>query len=212
MELNSRYRICTNVTVGPDYDIQDYVIIGVPPRNKQEGELATLIGRKSLIRSGTVIYAGNKIGNNFTTGHNALIREMNTIGDNVSIGSNSVVEGYAFIADNVRIHSLVFICEHTRLEEGSWIGPNVVFTNVPHPLCSKAKECMKGAVVEQNAKIGANSTILPGINIGKNALIGAGSVVIKDVPPDSVVAGNPARIIKSIEELECPHSLIEHPY
>ena len=77
-----------------------------------------------------------------------------------------------------------------------------MFTNAPYPSAKRTKEFLDGAVVEENAKIGANSTILPGIKIGKNALIGAGSVVTKDVPAEKVVAGNPAKIIKDIKDLK----------
>ncbi len=93
-----------------------------------------------------------------------------------------------------------------------WIGPNVVLTNVLHPLCPRAKECIKGATIEPGAKIGANATLLPGITIGKNALVGAGSVVTDDIPAGVVVAGSPARIIKSVEQLTCPYDLIKTPY
>lgn len=205
-------RIYKNVKIGKDAVIEDFVVIGHPPRGKKDGNLPTIIGEGAVIRSGTVIYAGNKIGKNFQTGHNVTVRELNIIGDDVSIGSLSCLEHRMKIGNGVRIHSQVFIPEYSELRDGCWLGPNVVLTNAPHPLCPKVKECLKGPTVEERAKIGANSTILPGVIIGKDSLIGAGSVVVKDIPAASVVAGNPAKVIKKVGDLTCKHKLVKRPY
>ena len=210
--MESIHTLHPNIDMGPDPVIGEYVIVGLPPRGKEPGELKTSIGAKATLRSHTVIYAGNIIGDHFQTGHNVMIREENQIGHHVSIGTGSIVEHHVTIGDRVRIHSQAFIPEYSLLEEGCWIGPNVVLTNAYHPLCPKAKECLKGATVRAGAKIGANSTLLPDIEIGEDALIGAGSVVIGDVPAGAVMVGNPARQIKRIEELKCPYGLIEGPY
>lgn len=205
-------KIYPNVQLGENVEIGDFVVLGVPPRGKAEGELPTIVGDGAVIRSHTVIYAGNVIGKRFQTGHHTMIREENRIGDDVSVGTGSVVEHHVEIADHVRIHSQAFVPEYSTLEEGAWIGPNVVLTNVPHPLCPKAKVCIKGPTIKRGAKIGANSTILPYLIVGENALVGAGSVVVENVPDRAVVAGNPARVIKSIDQLTCPVELIEKPY
>lgn len=205
-------KIYPNVRLGENVEIGDYAVVGVPPRGKAEGELLTVVGDGAVIRSHSVIYAGNAIGNGFQTGHHAMIREENRFGDNVSIGTNSVVEHHVEIGNGVRIHSQAFVPEYSVLEEGAWIGPNVVLTNVPHPLCPKAKVCIKGPIIKRGAKIGANSTILPFLVVGEDALVGAGSVVVHDVPARVVVAGNPAKVIKSIDQLNCPVDLVEKPY
>ncbi len=194
-------RIYANVKIGNASEIGPFALIGVPARGQQEGEIATSIGSDAIVRSHTVIYAGNQIGDRFHVGHGAMIREHNHIGDDVSIGTSSVIEHHIVIENGVRIHSCVFIPEYSKLEEHCWIGPNVVMTNAKYPRSVTVKDNLKGVTVRKGAKIGANSTLLPGIEIGENALVGAGSVVVRDVPAGAVVAGNPARMINDISEL-----------
>lgn len=198
-------KVCLNVSLGEGSTVEDFCIVGTPPRGAKEGELPTTIGEGAVIRSHTVIYAGNTIGRHFQTGNKVNIRESNQIGDNVSVGTLSVIEHHVVIGNNVRIHTQAFIPEFSVLEEGCWIGPNVVLTNAKYPLSPGVKDQLQGPVIRKGAKIGANSTILPGVVVGENALVGAGSVVVKDVPPGAVVVGNPARVIRSISEL--PYSL-----
>ena len=190
-----------NVEIGENAVIGDYVIIGEPPRGLNPGDLPTKIGDNAVIRSHTVIYAGNVIGNNFETGHHVLIRESNIIGNDVSVGTNSVVEHHVQIGNEVRIHSLAFVPEQSVLEDGSWIGPGVTITNTKYPLSVDAKQSASGVRLRQLAKIGANATLLQGITVGERALVGAGSVVVKDVPDNTVVAGSPARKINDVENL-----------
>ncbi len=205
-------RILPGVELGERARVDDFVILGQPPRGRAPGDLPTVIGAEAVIRSHTVIYAGNRIGDRFQTGHGVIVRECNVIGDDVSIGTGTVVEHHVIIGNGVRIHSQAFIPEYSVLEDGCWIGPNVVLTNALHPLCPKAKECLKGATIRRGAKIGANATLLPDIVIGEGALVGAGAVVTRDVPPYSVVIGNPASVVRRIDELICPYELIEQPY
>ena len=201
-----------NVVFGEDASVGEYAVIGSPPRGAAPGEIATAIGDGAIIRSHTVIYAGNAIGRGFQSGHGALIREHNQIGDDVSIGSHAVIEHHVRIGNGARVHSGAFIPEYSLLEDEAWIGPNAVFTNTLHPRCPKAKQCLRGPRIRRGAKIGANCTLLPDIEVGELALVGAGCVVTRDVPARSVVTGNPARILKPVEALDCPLGLVESQY
>lgn len=206
------YKIHRNVHIEEGATIGDFVTIGVPPKGASDGELETIIGKGAVIRSNTVIYAGNKIGEDFQTGHMTVIRESNVIGDNVSIGMNVVVEHHNEIGDNVRIQGQAGIAEYSTLEADCWIGPRVLTTNVLHPKCPKAKQCIKGPTIKKGAIIGASVTLVPNITVGEYSFISAGSVVVKDVPPHKVMFGNPARAVKDIYSLTCPFNLIEKPY
>jgi acetyltransferase-like isoleucine patch superfamily enzyme len=197
----AQFKIYPNVRLDKDVYLGEFVIVGEPPRGKDSGELLTIIGSQAVIRSHSIIYAGNIIGANFQTGHGVMIRENNQIGDNVSVGTHSIVEHHVTIGNDVRLHSNVFVPEYSVLEDGCWLGPNVVVTNAKYPRSPDVKETLKGAIIKRNAKIGANTTLLPGVTIGENALVGAGSVVVDDVPPGAVAVGNPARVVKRVEDL-----------
>ena len=192
--------------------IEGPCVVGKPPRGAKEGDFETRIGENCHLRPFTTVYAGNLIGNNFQTGQGASIREDNIIGDNVVIGTNTVLEFGNRIGNNVRVHSGCFL-EMVTIEDDVFVGPGTVFTDDPHPMnCPKYKECLGGATVKELAKIGGNCTILPGITIGRNSLVGAGSVVVEDVPENCVVVGNPAKVIKTVDMLKCAPGFFEKPY
>lgn len=204
--------IYPNVILGKRVVIEDFCVIGKPPRGKRPGARSTIIGDDTLIRSFSTIYGGTTIGAACQTGQGVSIREDNIIGDRVSIGTNAVLEFGNRVGNDVRIHSNCFL-ELTEIGDHVFVGPGVVFTDDPHPaLCPRYKDCLGGVKVKRLAKIGAQATILPGVTIGENSLIGAGAVVTRDIPPQVVAAGNPARILKKIADLQCVKGFFEKPY
>jgi len=194
------YRIYPEVRLGTPEFLGDFVIVGVPPVPSDCSTWDTEIGLGAILRSHTVIYAGNRIGARLQTGHAVLIREQNEIGDDVSIGSHSEIAHHVRLGNGVRIHSSVFIPEYSTLEDRSWIGPHAVFTNDRYPL-SKESADPRGPHVLADGKVGANVTLLRGVVIGRNALVGAGTMVVSDVPDGKVMAGNPARIVGDVADI-----------
>jgi acetyltransferase-like isoleucine patch superfamily enzyme len=186
-KVSERATLHGKVTIGEGTTVQENVILG----SAEDGELC--IGKDSIIRSGTVIYSGVKIGNNFRSGHNVLIRENTEIGDSVLVGTNSVIDGDCIIGNNVSIQTGVYITRCTKIEDGVFLGPFCVTTNDKY---MEYGAVLKGPIIKQKARIGANATIMPGIIIGENAVVGAGAVVTKNVKPNEIVAGVPARAIK----------------
>jgi acetyltransferase-like isoleucine patch superfamily enzyme len=193
--------VCDGVIWQGSYELGPFAIIGQRSRKPGTTHSPTVIGEAACIGSHTVIYEGNRIGQRLTTGHHVLIREDNEIQDDVSIGSGSVVEHHVRIGCRVRLHSNVFVPEFSWLEDDCWLGPNVVLTNAKYPGSPGVKQALRGPVIGCGAKIGANATILPGVRIGQQALVGAGAVVTRDVDAYAVVAGNPARNLKSVKDL-----------
>lgn len=141
-----------------------------------------------------------------------VIREENVLGEEVRIWSGTVVDYGCRIGDRVKIHCSCYIAQFTEIADDVFIGPGVTATNDMHPGCSRSMDCLKGPVIRAGAVIGGGATLLPRVVIGESALVGAGSVVTRDVEPRAVVAGNPARRIRSIEELECRSGLSDLPY
>lgn len=201
-EISPLARVYPNVHLGDGVRVGDFVILGHPAGKREAGEDALHIGGGALIRSHSVIYAGTRIGIGFQSGHGALVREDCTVGDGCSVGSGSIVEFQVRMGNGVRLHSRVFVPEHSVLEDGCWLGPNVVVTNARFPAAARTKETLEGVRVGRLAKVGANCTLLPGVAVGEGALVGAGSVVTRDIPAWAVAYGNPARVTGDVRELK----------
>jgi acetyltransferase-like isoleucine patch superfamily enzyme len=128
------------------------------------------------------------------------------IGDNTKLGAFVEIQKNATVGKNCKISSHTFICEGVTIEDNVFIGHSVTFTNDSYPrataadggLQTEADWKVEPTVVKKGASIGSGATILPNLIIGENALVGAGSVVTRDVPPDCIVAGNPARFVRSL--------------
>ena len=200
------------IVVGKNKTVGLHVQIGAVPGRKVP-DLTLRIGDGANIRSGTVIYMGSRIGSHLETGHHAVIREENVIGDHCSIWTNSVVDYGCRIGNNVKIHCNCYIAQFTTIEDDVFIAPGVIVANDLHPGSPDFRDCMKGPTLKKGAQIGCNVTLLPHVTVGEHALIGAGSVVTKDIPAYAVAYGNPARAVKKVTDLRCAvknHSPYEH--
>lgn len=130
-----------------------------------------------------------------------------TIGDNTKIGTFVEVQKNAFIGKNCKISSHTFICEGVTIEDDVFIGHGVTFVNDSYPratnpggaLQTESDWKVEFTTVKKGASIGSGSTILANVTIGENAIVGAGSVVTKDVPPNTIAAGNPAKVLRKMD-------------
>jgi acetyltransferase-like isoleucine patch superfamily enzyme len=128
------------------------------------------------------------------------------IGDNTKIGAFVEVQRNAKVGRNCKISSHTFICEGVTIEDDVFIGHGVTFINDIYPRATTSSGALQTekdwkverTLVKRGASVGSGTTILANVTIGENALVGAGSIVTRDVPPDSIVAGNPARVVRSI--------------
>ena len=143
------------------------------------------------------------IGDNTKIWHFSHIQTGSTIGENCSIGQNVNIGNNVIIGNSVKIQNNVSVYEGVELEDFVFCGPSMVFTNIKVPRSEfpqRGKEFYAKTLVKKSASIGANATIVCGVTIGEYALIGSGSVVTKDVPPYSLVVGNPGRIIGTVDK------------
>jgi acetyltransferase-like isoleucine patch superfamily enzyme len=128
------------------------------------------------------------------------------VGDETKIGAFVEIQKNAIVGKHCKISSHTFICEGVVIEDNVFIGHGVMFTNDTYPrstrsdgsLQTEADWKVEGTVIRKGASVGSGATILPNVTVGENAIVGAGSLVAKDVPPNTIVAGNPARVLRSI--------------
>jgi acetyltransferase-like isoleucine patch superfamily enzyme len=200
--IDSNTIIRNDVTIGDNSVIGANCIIGeyqmdfIHDRHYHRHDLT--IGDNAIIRSGSIIYSGSNIGNNFQTGHHATIREQAEIGNNVSVGTLSDVQGHCKLGNYVRLHSNVFVPMLSQIDDCVWIFPCVVITNDPTPPSNNEVGCH----IHSFAIISANATILPGLDVAHDAVIGAGAVVTKDVKEYQLVVGNPGKVIGDVRNVK----------
>jgi acetyltransferase-like isoleucine patch superfamily enzyme len=175
------------------------VIIGYPVSRADVDPL--VLGPGARLRSGTVLYDGTTIGRGLQTGHGVVVREACQIGDGVSIWSNSVVDYGCRIGDRVKIHCNCYVAQFTELENDVFLAPGVTIANDLYPGDQRSAQLMAGPWIGAGAQIGVNVTILPFVRIGAGAMIGAGSVVTRDIPAAVVAFGNPAMPRREVAEL-----------
>lgn len=203
VRIDSGAIIHDNVHIGDNTHVGAQCILGEPlsdyyGNTKGYTNPPLRIGSRSIIRSGTIIYADNVIGDDFECGHRVTIRERAAIADHVRIGTLSDIQGHCTIGRYTRFHSNVHIGQGSDVGEFVWIFPYVVLTNDPHPPSNH----LMGVTVDSYAVIATMSVLLPGVRVGSHALVGACSLVRKNVAAEDVVTGNPAERVCSIHDVK----------
>ncbi|WP_435102092.1 acyltransferase [Halarchaeum sp. P4] len=170
--------------VGPDAAI-------APDARLDCGEgTPTDLGPRAVVRSGSVLYADVTGGADFTTGHNALVREDTTFGDDVLVGTNAVIDGASTLGSRVSLQTNAYVPRETTVGDDVFVGPNAVLTNDPYPVRENVD--LAGPTLEDGASVGANATVLPDVTVGADAFVAAGAVVTGDVPARTLAVGAPA--------------------
>ena len=176
------------------------VIVGYPVVRAEAAPL--VLGAGARLRSGTTLYRGSVIGKGLQTGHGVVVREGCEIGDGVSIWSNTVIDYGCRIGSRVKIHCNCYVAQYTEIGEDAFLAPGVSIANDLYPGDERSAAAMAGPTIGPGAQIGVNVTILPYVRIGAGSMIGAGSVVTKDVPDGVVAFGNPASVRREVADLK----------
>ncbi len=199
--------IYPNVEIGDHTVIGPYCTIGEPTGSFYNEDSAnieqhkfkkTFIGSGSVIRSHTVIYEDVIIGDELQSGHSVTLREKTRIGDRCSIGTRTDIQDHVKLGDYVRVHSNVFMGQYSEVGNYVWIYPFVALTNDKHPPVYHPN----GVKIKEFAVIATSAVLLPGVVIGKNAVVGAHSVVTKNVDDEMLVLGNPAEVRCNVRDVK----------
>ena len=195
--------------LGEGCKVLDYAVVGKQPTlsprsTAKRDELPPLeLGAGTIVSTGAVVFAGTTIGERVIVGDQACVRERCTIGDDVVIGRGSLVENDTSVGAFTKIQANAYITAYSLLEDNVFIAPCVVTTNDNFMgRTEKRHELVKGPTIRRGARIGGGCVLLPGIEIGEEAFVGAGAVVIRDVPARALVVGNPARQIREVPDEE----------
>lgn len=186
-----------HVSIGARSYIGSHCEIGHPALGLAHDERPLSIGKDAFIRSHSVFYEGSTFGDNLTTGHRVVVREKTKAGSGFQIGTSSDVQGHCTVGDYVRFQSNIFVAQQTTIGDFVWAFPYTAFTNDPHP----PSDITVGARIGNFVAIATGSVVLPGVQIGDGALVGANSTVVHDVAADTVVIGSPARFYCNTENI-----------
>ena len=181
--------IHAGVEIGSETEIGSHCELGVSTNLTTKQKL--VIGESSHIRSHNVFYIGSFFGANMVTGHHVTVREDTHAGCNLQIGTKGDIQGHCSFGDYVKTHSNVHIGQNSRIGSYVWMFPDVLLTNDPNP----PSETLLGPIVGDYAIIASKATLLPGVHLGRECVIGAHSLVGIDVPDGKLAIGSPAKII-----------------
>lgn len=197
------------VEIGVGSYIGPNSIIGFPDREELQDIISekdieqklkkgktTRIGNNVLIRSNCVIYSSVDVGDDVRFGHNVMVRENVKIGDGTLVGTNSVIDGNCRIGRKVSIQTGVYVSAYTTVEDSVFLGPRCVLINDRY-LAQKEAQLI-GPTIRRGSSIGANATIFPRVTVEEGAVVGAGAVVVDDVPPRTIVVGVPAKRLRDV--------------
>jgi acetyltransferase-like isoleucine patch superfamily enzyme len=197
------------VELGEDVVIGDYAVVGKQPvlgtrSTAPREELPPLaVGDCARILAGAVVFAGSRLGEGVIVGDQACVRERCELGEEVVIGRGVFVENDVVVGTRTKIQANAYVTAYSLLEEDVFLAPCVVTTNDNFMGRTEKRHAeRKGATIRRGARIGGGAVLLPGIEVGEEAFVGAGAVVLADVPARAVVVGNPARQIREVSPEE----------
>jgi acetyltransferase-like isoleucine patch superfamily enzyme len=212
-EIHPTAIVYPGTVLGEGVQVLEYAVVGkqpsLSPRSTASREPLppAELGDGTIVSTGAVVFAGTRIGERVIVGDQACVRERCELGADVIVGRGSLVENDTTIGARTKIQAMAYITAYSTLEEDVFIAPCVQTANDNFMGRTERRHALRrGPTIRRGARVGTGAVLCPGIEIGEEAFIGAGAVVVKDVPPRVVVVGNPARILRDVaaEELLSP--------
>jgi acetyltransferase-like isoleucine patch superfamily enzyme len=208
-EVHPTAIVYPGTVLGEGVKVLEHAVVGkqpaLSPRStaKREDLPPAEIGDGTIVSTGAVVFAGAKVGARVILGDQSCVRERVVVGDDVVIGRGSLVENDTTIGVMTKIQAEAYITAYSTLEDHVFVAPCVVTTNDNFMgRTERRHELIKGPTIRRGARIGGGAILLPGIEIGEEAFVGAGAVVTKDVERRMLVVGNPARVMRPVNEDE----------
>jgi acetyltransferase-like isoleucine patch superfamily enzyme len=201
--------VYAGVELGEDVVIGDYAVVGKQPvlgprSTAAREELQPLVvGDGVRILAGAIVFAGSRLGEGVIVGDQACVRERCELAEEVVIGRGAFIENDVVVGARTKIQANAYVTAYSLLEEDVFVAPCVVTTNDNFMGRTEERHAQrKGPTIRRGARIGGGAVLLPGIEVGEEAFVGAGAVVLEDVPARAVVVGNPARQIREVRPEE----------
>ena len=191
--------------LGEGCKILDYAVVGKQPTlsrrstAKREALLPLELGAGAVVSTGAIVFAGTRVGARAIVGDQACVRERCALGDDVVVGRGALVENDSVLGARTKIQAMAYVTAYALLEEDVFLGPCVQTSNDNFMgRTERRHELRKGPTIRRGARIGLGAVLCPAVEVGEEAFVGAGTVVIEDVPPRVVVVGNPARVLRDV--------------
>ncbi len=208
-EIHPSATVYPGTVLGEGVKVLENAVVGkqpsLSPRStaKREPLPPTEIGDGTIVSTGAVVFAGSRIGARVVLGDQSCVRERVQVGDDVVLGRGSLIENDTTVGARTKIQAEAYITAYSLLEDDVFIAPCVVTTNDNFMgRTERRHDQIKGPTIRHGARIGGGAIICPAVEIGEEAFVGAGAVVTKDVPARMLVVGNPARVIRAVNEDE----------
>jgi acetyltransferase-like isoleucine patch superfamily enzyme len=208
-EVASSAVVYPGTVLGEDCKVLDGAVIGkqptLSPRStaKREPLPPAELGPGTIVSTGAIVFAGTQLGARVIIGDQACVRERVIVGDDVVVGRGSLIENDTSVGALTKIQAGAYITAYSTLEEHVFIAPCVVTTNDNFMgRTDRRHGLIAGPTIRRGARVGGGAILCPGVEIGEDAFVGAGAVVVRDVPPRVVVVGNPARVLRAVAEDE----------
>jgi acetyltransferase-like isoleucine patch superfamily enzyme len=209
VEIHPSAIVYPGTVLGDGVKVLEGAVVGkqptLSPRStaKREPLPPAVIGDGTIVSTGAIVFAGSTIGARVILGDQSCVRERVEVGDDVVLGRGSLIENDTVVGAMTKIQADAYITAYSTLEDHVFIAPCVVTTNDNFMgRTERRHDLVKGPTIRRGARVGGGAILCPGVEIGEDAFVGAGAVVTKDVPARMVVVGNPARVLRAVNDDE----------
>ena len=208
-EIHPTATVYPGTVLGEGVKVLEGAVVGKQPTlsprstTKREPLGPAELGDGTIVSTGAIVFAGSTIGARVILGDQSCVRERVHVGDDVVLGRGSLIENDTSVGARTKIQAHAYITAYSVLEDDVFIAPCVVTTNDNFMgRTERRHELIKGPTIRRGARVGGGAILCPAVEIGEDAFVGAGAVVTKDVPARMLVVGNPARVLRAVNDDE----------